>query len=262
MKYLIENLTDLDSLSLEDMKIIIDKLESNYIFDISNEYKSNPINFYKYLGDKINELVSKKNYVNGELKNDKDYKLEVILKSYSKVYKKLEIDYKDYYPNAFKKHYEFWSLKDYQSPSLNNLKYSPITKFNSIANLDLEQDLHDNDRQDLHDNDRQEILEFFLVDHNAIKKYHQYEKKLIARGFINNERNEWKKPLINFIRYIHYCAERKLLKSFYWGDDFIDAVKGMKVLYFYNKKLPSDYQKLKVAKDNIEKKPNKFDFLN
>lgn len=251
MEYLNMPLAELEKQNQSALNKIIKELEIAFFESVEKKSeKLDGIKFSRFLR-KTNEQLFK--LIKHLKENDKkETNHHILLKSYNNSYKSLEIEYKKDFPNAFIDQYEFWSLKDYQSPFLNNSKYYSISQFNSSKKTE----------QDLNDNDRQEILEFFLVDQNAIKKYHQYEKKLIARGFISNERNEWKKPLINFIRYIHYCAERKLLKSFYRGDDFIDAVKGMKVLYFYNKTLPSDYEKLKVAKDNIEKEPNKFDFLN
>ncbi|CAA0248200.1 hypothetical protein JIP1097_80078 [Tenacibaculum maritimum] len=105
---------------------------------------------------------------------------------------------------------------------------------------------------------RDDILEFLIGDTKTIKKFEEYEKKLITRGFLNNSRSSWQKSSSDLLRFYNYCHKKPVFKNYLEKET--TGIKKLRTLYNFHEKTSRDSYKKRQRVETKELK-DQFNFL-
>jgi|SRR5690554_670558 len=230
MQYLNISLFDLKEYNQIDFQEIITELENSFCNSVIESYNDlDGIKFNIYLRKIIDKLF--KSIKSIEKESAKDEKLKILLNSYNKTYKILEIEYKEDLPNAFKKHIMFWTLKDHKSIYLNNpklfKKHIALTGSNSVESKK--------------DNERDKILMKLIKTNGTClngedcqKVFDSFEYGLYIHKYIDEDYKKWSKDKgsASLHRFAKFCTdERHRVLKDHFKHNIPLAVKYFRKLY-------------------------------
>lgn len=268
LKYLINKLSELDYFTIQELENSITSLESDYYSLIKDKYEElDGIKFYKFIGDVTEKLFRAIKLIENEDAEKNNKKHDILIESYRKKYKILELEYKAYYPEAFKKHYQWWSLKDHKpllinNPQLINKLFHDISS-NSIANNSSGSQKMESDRND--------ILNTLINVESKIKRgencktqFFQFEKGLEKAGYLDGTWTNWLSDASSLIRFYFFCMDenhRVFRDNYSFDENRVKALKLLRKLYNFNEGPSVDRPtKMMIAKKS-KKHNSQFAFL-
>lgn len=239
MKYLIEKLSDLNTINIKDIgnaseeyliyfeksiNLLKDKKKQFFVFNEIRKFNS-AINILKQTSD---------------LESNEKLKANSLLDNYNSTYQALQSKYEDYSKDVFKPITERWRFTKNKNTTFFN--YS-INTSNEFIDTKL----------------RTDKLKLILKDEKSKLMFYEFERKLVTLEYLNNTRNKWLKDASSLYRFVHYCSINNLFIDFYSGESFIDAFKIFREIYDEHRS--KDYNKIGRKDGLIDAKPDEFNFL-
>ncbi|MBF8151304.1 hypothetical protein ITJ86_15460 [Winogradskyella sp. F6397] len=242
MDYLIEKLSDLDKINVDN----IDNLAHNYIINFENyitqareEKKSVKESFLIDEIIRFDSAINILKYANNL--GDLEITANKLLDNYNSTYNSLESKYNKYGSDIFTPITKRWRVLNKRNTTFLNYGFNQ-------------------DKDIFSDTKKANKLNLYFRDKKSVETFYQFEEKLIVKGFLDEERNNWKGSTASLYRFVHYCSINKLFKERYFGDYFIDVFKAFRGIY--NKHDAKDYDKINKRDKIVAANSDEFDFLN